>query len=139
MKPNLRVLIAVLLICALPAGWLGYFAVAPKNLSATDEVIEIHRSDTHSSIMRLLVSKGIIDRPNLFNWIGRLTRQWPRVKAGEYKVSASMSPLQLFSALTSGISIIHPITVREGENMYVGSSRVDLQACKLEYSIVSPK
>ena len=25
------------------------------------------------------------------------------------------------------------------ENLFVGSSRVDLQACKLEYSIVSPK
>ena len=29
--------------------------------------------------------------------------------------------------------------LRTGEAIFVGSSRVDLQACKLEYSIVSPK
>ena len=32
-----------------------------------------------------------------------------------------------------------PGNVRLEEFLYVGSSRVDLQACKLEYSIVSPK
>ena len=34
-----------------------------------------------------------------------------------------------------------PVTFngRYGQNFHVGSSRVDLQACKLEYSIVSPK
>ena len=31
------------------------------------------------------------------------------------------------------------ITVDEAGLAHVGSSRVDLQACKLEYSIVSPK
>ena len=33
-----------------------------------------------------------------------------------------------------------PVRLAGGEEPeYVGSSRVDLQACKLEYSIVSPK
>ena len=30
-------------------------------------------------------------------------------------------------------------TLRAEDDRWVGSSRVDLQACKLEYSIVSPK
>ena len=30
-------------------------------------------------------------------------------------------------------------SIRHGHPSTVGSSRVDLQACKLEYSIVSPK
>ena len=31
------------------------------------------------------------------------------------------------------------VLVRHEDGHFVGSSRVDLQACKLEYSIVSPK
>ena len=34
---------------------------------------------------------------------------------------------------------VHPVTLRKRAVAWVGSSRVDLQACKLEYSIVSPK
>jgi UPF0755 protein len=29
-----------------------------------------------------------------------------------------MTPLQIFSTLTSGVSVAHPVTIREGENMY---------------------
>ena len=37
----------------------------------------------------------------------------------------------------AGMSVLEAESVKQGLN--VGSSRVDLQACKLEYSIVSPK
>ena len=36
-------------------------------------------------------------------------------------------------------TFMEKVSVSDGEKRYVGSSRVDLQACKLEYSIVSPK
>ena len=29
-----------------------------------------------------------------------------------------MTPLELLGVITSGISVVHPVTVREGENMY---------------------
>lgn len=35
--------------------------------------------------------------------------------------------------------VVHAIYGLAGRDINVGSSRVDLQACKLEYSIVSPK
>ena len=54
-----------------------------------------------------------------------------------YIVTSSLSYAQLDQTLAG---------LRAGETpephfvqLYVGSSRVDLQACKLEYSIVSPK
>jgi len=116
---------------------MAYFAITPKNASAPDDVIEIHRSDTHAAIEKVLVSKGIIEHPGLFNWVGRITRQWPRVKAGEYKVSAAMSPLAIFSTLTSGISIIHPITVREGENMYEIGADIEAKGLSTPEEFVS--
>lgn len=106
---------------AIPVAWFGYYAITPLNPGAApkpEDVIEIHRSDSHAAIVKLLVFKGVIDQPKMFNWLGRITRKWGRVKAGEYQVSPSMSPMQIFSTMTSGISLVHPITVREGENMY---------------------
>jgi UPF0755 protein len=50
--------------------------------------------------------------------LGRVSRLWKRVKAGEYKFTPQMTPLEVFRVLTSGVSVLHPLTVREGENMY---------------------
>jgi UPF0755 protein len=125
-RPLFRKLLFLLLLATLPIGWFGFFAFSPLKSSAPDDIVEIHRSDSHLAIIRRLVSQGVIDQPGLFNWLGRLTRQWKGVKAGEYKISAAMSPMEIFSQITSGISIIHPITVREGENMYEIAS--DVQA-----------
>jgi cell division protein YceG involved in septum cleavage len=33
-------------------------------------------------------------------------------------MSTDMSPGEIFDVITSGVSIAHPVTVREGENMY---------------------
>ena len=48
-----------------------------------------------------------------------------------------------YRAWDAELSSREPVSPREalpeGDLVFVGSSRVDLQACKLEYSIVSPK
>ena len=137
MRSLIRLLIVICLLIAIPAAWFGYTAVTPKNSSAPDDVVEVHRSDSHAAIIKLLVSKGVIDHPTLFNWIGRVTRQWKGIKAGEYRVSAAMSPLQIFSTLTSGISIVHPITVREGENMYEVAADVEAKGLATQDEVLS--
>ena len=113
-----RPLIVACLLLALPAGWFGVYAVSPQDGAAPNETIEIHRSDSRQAILRTLVEKGVVKRPAMFMWLGRITRRWSRIKAGEYKVSAAMSPISILRTLDSGISLAHPITVREGENMY---------------------
>jgi UPF0755 protein len=117
-KSTARLFVILCLLLSIPGAWFAYFALTPLNSNAQGDSIEIHRSDSHAAIIKELVSKRIINQPSMFNWLGRITRQWRRVKAGEYEVSPAMSPLQIFSTITSGISIIHPVTVREGENMY---------------------
>ena len=67
---------------------------------------------------RSLNKLGIIANSRWFFWYGRLTGKWKKVKVGEYRLSPSMSPIEIFNTLTSGISIGHPITIREGENLY---------------------
>jgi UPF0755 protein len=62
---------------------------------------------------------GAISDAESFYWLGKLTLRWNALKAGEYQVSPKMSPLEIFSVLTSGVSILHPVTIHEGDNIYL--------------------
>jgi UPF0755 protein len=96
---------------------LAIFATTPAHpgLSTT---IEIRKGEPIGEIARTLLSTGVISDIRWFNWLGKATRSWKKIKAGEYAVSGAMTPLQVFATITSGLSVIHPVTVREGENMY---------------------
>jgi UPF0755 protein len=114
--------------CALGAR-LALFAFSPAQSGAPADTIEIHKGQSNGEIARALLNKNIITDVRMFNWLGRATRSWRKIKAGEYQVSGSMTPLEVFSTITSGLSIIHPVTVREGENMY--EIAADLESKKL--------
>ncbi|MDR3607718.1 MAG: endolytic transglycosylase MltG [Oligoflexia bacterium] len=100
---------------------LAMFALSPlRQIPADGIIIEVFKGQSPKDISRLLVKDGAIAPENerLFRILGRVGRYWRRVKAGEYRITQNNTPVQIFSALVSGISIIHPVTVREGENMY---------------------
>ena len=102
-----------------PVFYFTQFAITAANRSSTDSVyIELHKGENPTELTHFLSQRQIISNGKSFLWLGKILRQWKKIKAGEYKVSASMSPLEIFSTLTSGISAAHPVTVREGENMY---------------------
>ncbi|MGK5089248.1 endolytic transglycosylase MltG, partial [Bdellovibrionota bacterium FG-2] len=91
----------------------------PMDSSSSEKrIVIIQRGQSPQDISRLLENEKIISDARIISWAGRITRQWKKVKAGEYEVSAAMSPLAILSVLASGISIPHPLTVREGENIY---------------------
>ncbi len=111
--------VAAALLVSLPLGKALQFAYFPYHAGTqSSTIIEVQKGISPNDLTKKLVSHGVISSGKDFIWLGRLTRQWGRVKAGEYQVSPGMSPMQIFSTLTSGISVIYPITVREGENLY---------------------
>lgn len=107
------------LTVGLPAARLAHFAFVPAQRDAKDSsIILLHRGESPNDIVKLLTSNRVISDPKSFVWLGRITRQWKNIKAGEYQVAANMTPIEIFSTLTSGISVPHPLTVIEGQNMY---------------------
>jgi UPF0755 protein len=128
-----RLITLLLFITTITAAALGarltFFAFSPAHTGAPADTIEIHKGQSNGEITRALLNKNIITDVRMFNWLGRATRNWRRIKAGEYQVSGAMTPLEIFSTITSGLSIVHPVTVREGENMYEIAS--DLESKKL--------
>src|SRR4051812_33196512 len=112
-------LLCGILLAAVPVGRLISFSLLPHKVGSEKFIYLIVRKGQSSvEISKALASQGIVSDGKLFAWIGRLTFQWKGVKAGEYKLSPSMSPFEIFSTITSGISAAHPLTIREGENMY---------------------
>ena len=101
------------------AGNLLLFAFSPAvSGSQVSATVEIHKGESPSEIARGLLASGAIVDGKKFMWVGRIFRQWKGIKAGEYAVSPNLTPLEIFKIFKSGVSIIHSVTVREGENMY---------------------
>ena len=82
------------------------------------QYLEIHKGDHPISITQELIKLRVIEDQKNFLLLGKVTRLWGKIKAGEYEVSAQMSPYQVLSQITSGISVVHPVTIKEGENIY---------------------
>jgi UPF0755 protein len=110
------------------AGRTVIFAFTPARPGATADaavVIEIRKGQPQPEIARLLAERGVVSDAGAFIRLGRWTRRWRRLKAGEYRVSPAQTPWQVFDTLSSGISIPHPVTVREGENMYEIAAEIE--------------
>jgi UPF0755 protein len=113
------ILLLTLIVGGFSIAQFAIFAFSPSKLNSTESLIlEVKKGESPQVLTRELLAGGAISDGFKFNWLGRITRQWKKVKAGEYKFSPSMTPIEVFSILTSGISMVHPVTVREGENMY---------------------
>ena len=129
------------------------------NTDAVDRIREIvdsvYRSESRAVLATLIRLLGDFDKAEealheafrlaLEKWTQTGIPDNPRawlVTAGRFKAIDQIRRLKRFDALDADV---HDVAVEESslttaESVAdVGSSRVDLQACKLEYSIVSPK
>lgn len=108
-----------LLVVSIPVIRFAIFALSAYQPGSPNSVImPVQKGQSPNEIAKSLVTQSIVSDGRAFIWVGRLFRQWKNVKAGEYRFSPAMSPLEVFSVLTSGVSVALPITVREGENFY---------------------
>jgi UPF0755 protein len=97
----------------------GLHALTPRDPAQKAlSVLEISKGQTPFEVAGQMEKSGIIRDSARFLRLGKLLRKWRGMKAGEYEVSASMTPLQLLDVITSGISLSHPITIKEGDNLY---------------------
>jgi UPF0755 protein len=109
----------LMLAIAMPFARLAHFAWTPLDLGPPKEIhFDLEKGHLSREIAKSLAEQSIISSDTLFYWLGRVTRNWQNVKAGEYLLSSGFTPLHIFSILTSGQSIKHAITIREGENLY---------------------
>jgi UPF0755 protein len=134
MKPTQFILGSAVLLLIGIAGYLGItfalFAYSPARAPNAAEgekssIIIIKKGMGQSEIARSLVNAQVLTDAKSFILLGKITKKWPSVKQGEYRFTSSMSPMDIFQILNSGVSINHPITVREGQNIYEIAAEVE--------------
>ncbi len=122
MRKKLAVATTSLLTIAVLFAGMGFFfrtalqAYQPQN--TIREIIEVNKGQSPASVARQLEAMQIIQNGKIFLYYGKLKGAWGKIKAGEYELSPSMTPNQIFTILESGISVSRPFLVREGQNIY---------------------
>lgn len=104
------VLLAVVL---LTAGFF-YHLTAPADSYGEDHLLVIREGWTLRHVSMELQDYGIIKSPSLFLLWARIQGEGRNIRAGEYRVSPRMSPIQVLDMLTRGSVITHTVTIPEG-------------------------
>lgn len=118
---GIALLVGALLLIGTPiiqCGKLAFFAYMPKDRNGQELIIEVTPGQSPAVLAENLASNGIIRDSKTFIFLGRLTRKWAKIKVGEYRVSAAMTPMEIFAVVTSGISVAYRVTVMEGKNLF---------------------
>ena len=98
---------------------LKMFASTPANRSNPAPVmVNVHPGQTLNATADILYRENIIKNAMKFVLIGRIKGYDKRLKAGEYILSADMTPLQLLDIMVKGTVKLYKLTVPEGYNLY---------------------
>ncbi|MGB0722595.1 MAG: endolytic transglycosylase MltG [Gammaproteobacteria bacterium] len=112
-------LLAIMVVAAVAAGlaWrhLQGFAGSPMTLDAS-VVVQIPPGSGVKTLAAQLSDKGIIATPYWFEWLARIEKFAPRLKAGEYRLEPGDSPREALELFSSGKVIAYSETLVEGWN-----------------------
>jgi UPF0755 protein len=96
---------------------LNLYATRPAASDGADQVVTIPAGQDFGSITSRLRAAGLIQSPLKFRWLARLKGYDKRVQAGEYVLTAAMTPLAILEVLVAGEVRLHRLTVPEGYDL----------------------
>jgi UPF0755 protein len=98
---------------------LTIYADTPAQIDgAKDVVINMVQGQSLKAMADLLHEERIIKNPFMLILIARIKGYDKRLKAGEYLLSAAMSPRQILEIMVKGQVRLHKLTVPEGYSIY---------------------
>lgn len=94
------------------------FANAPARPSASQKTIfEISPGQSFNEIAKNLFDQNLITSVTKLKLIARFKKSDRNIVAGEYELSAAMSPLEILKQLTDGSVRLHRLSIPEGYNI----------------------
>jgi len=93
---------------------LFQYAATPGNETAAEAVVLIPQGKGFRAMTENLVAAGVLKYPLKFRIYARIKGYDKRIKAGEYLLSAAMSPEEILRVLMSGKVRLYKMTVPEG-------------------------
>ena len=94
--------------------WFQSYLERPLGAAAEGYVLQIPEGRALGAVLRSLASDGILDHPDALSGYARLRGLAERIQAGEYELSASLSPQALLGMLVGGRVKLHSFTIVEG-------------------------
>ena len=116
LKIKLIAIISLALTTITIANIIGSYLVLPGRLAEKKIVIIKSGSSIHK-ISIILEQDGIIQHRILFEFISKLYGFYKPLKSGEYEFTKAISPYQVLSKLASGKSVVHRLTIAEGQTV----------------------
>lgn len=95
-------------------GLFYYRAGYPVSDQPDPKVFQVEKGVTLKQVAYRLTDQNLIRGPSSFRLLAYLRNKQNQIKAGEFELSPSMTPLEILNRITSGKSILYSITVPEG-------------------------
>jgi UPF0755 protein len=111
------VLILLLSVTAVAVGtWmeLERFKATPLELPGESLVLDVPRGTSLRGLGEDMTARGLLDNPFLLVLLAHARGDAARIKAGEYRLQAGMTPVQLLDLLTAGKVVQRAVTLVEG-------------------------
>lgn len=118
MKALKIIVVCILVVLAGASAWLWYeyhrFVHRPAAADGAPVIMDIMANASFNTVILQLKDAGIITQPLRFKILARIKGDDKRLKAGEYKLSPAMTPLEVLDTLVNGQVVLHRLTVPEG-------------------------
>ncbi len=118
----LRTLIRLLIIVILAGGafalWVRKTVTTPVEHQSADRIVTIDQGTGTQGIVARLADAGVVAHPLALKIYLRITGRGGNLKAGDYKFSSPISPLQAVEKIRRGEVDLERVTIPEGFNRF---------------------
>lgn len=94
--------------------WAYSVLTTPLPAPADGVLFDVSAGASLSKVANDLHARGVLAHPRLLTWYGRVRGDATRVQAGEYRITARLTPATLLEALIAGDVYLHQFTIVEG-------------------------
>ena len=94
--------------------YFGYFLISPAGIDKKEEIFIVKKGSGLKTVANELEERRLIKNKDLFMLWVILKGGTKDIKAGEYGLNQSMSPVRIFTILATGAIKTHPLTIPEG-------------------------
>ncbi len=109
-----RLLTMLLVLMLLAAGGLAYYASRPLPLPANPLTFSLAQGSSLKAVARQMKHAGILPDDWRFVWLARVLGKTTQIKAGNYELVSSVTPLQLLDMVSRGQVALEQLSVIEG-------------------------
>ena len=114
MRSIKQLLLLLLFLAALLAGYIGYYATCPLTLPALPFEFSLKQGASLKAAAHQLQQEGALPNERIFVWLARLLGRSAQIKAGNYELETAVTPLELLNMLTKGRVTQSELSIIEG-------------------------